>query len=337
MPLDKKHIVNLKGKEYPVWAGVLAEAHKLGLRSITTELVQIPHPDNGDVAIVKARVELEDGRVFEDYGDCSPRSTTPMLVPASIRLASTRAKGRALRDATNIGEAMVDELAPEERDEQPAETRRASHREPPRAQADADQAFDKAVQTYEGLRAEYLSYFPSQAGMAPALTHRDTLAMIQGKGRAIWPAIVKERAARATLEAPPPAAASAPADKAGQAVVTKAQVFDGWQRIAAAADAYGLAYETLTPNASTERIQANGRALAETVQQVEADCALHRKLVGVLEEIGQTLPAGFEFTYDRVGDHNTLHAMVAEFAEYVEGLQKEAAGERPDPFEEEAA
>jgi hypothetical protein len=110
MAISKEFVVNLKGKEYPLFAGVLDAAHKAGLRSLTTDLIQIPSPENGHMAIVKARAEFEDGRVFEDLGDCSPASTSPMLVAASIRLASTRAKGRVLRDAVNVGQTLLEEL-----------------------------------------------------------------------------------------------------------------------------------------------------------------------------------------------------------------------------------
>jgi hypothetical protein len=111
MGIDKRWIVSLKGRDYPTWPGVLDAAHEAGLVSLTTELIQIPHPDNGDMAIVKATASFSDGQIFSDYGDCSPKTTTPMLAAAAIRLASTRAKGRVLRDAVNVGQTMLEELA----------------------------------------------------------------------------------------------------------------------------------------------------------------------------------------------------------------------------------
>jgi hypothetical protein len=108
--ISKEFIVHLKGKDYPVFAGVLDAATKAGLRSLTTRVVQIPAPENGHLAVVIARAEFEDGRVFEDVGDCSPASTSPQLATASLRLASTRAKGRVLRDAINVGQTMFEEL-----------------------------------------------------------------------------------------------------------------------------------------------------------------------------------------------------------------------------------
>lgn len=110
MAIAKEFIIQLKGRDYPLWAGVLDAATRAGLKSLRTTIVQIPTSENKGLAIVTARAEFEDGRVFEDVGDCSPQSTSPHLVAASIRLASTRAKGRCLRDAINVGQTMFEEL-----------------------------------------------------------------------------------------------------------------------------------------------------------------------------------------------------------------------------------
>lgn len=105
-----EHVVSLNGKSYPLYSGILAEAHERGLQSIETSLVQIPSEENGNVAIVKAVVRLKDGSSFEDYGDASPRNTNAKIATALIRMASTRAKGRALRDSINCGQTMLEEL-----------------------------------------------------------------------------------------------------------------------------------------------------------------------------------------------------------------------------------
>jgi hypothetical protein len=110
MNISKEFVVSLRGKEYPLFAGVLDAATKAGLRSLRTTVVQIPSPENGHLAVVMARAEFEDGRVFEDVGDCSPASTSPQLAAASLRLASTRAKGRVLRDSINVGQTLLEEL-----------------------------------------------------------------------------------------------------------------------------------------------------------------------------------------------------------------------------------
>jgi hypothetical protein len=110
MSIDPRFIVSLRGRDFPQFAGVLDAATKAGLRSLRTTVIQIPSPENGHLAVVMARAEFEDGRVFEDVGDCSPASTSPQLAAAALRLASTRAKGRVLRDSINVGQTLLEEL-----------------------------------------------------------------------------------------------------------------------------------------------------------------------------------------------------------------------------------
>ena len=125
--LDRRYVVNLQGRDYVTYAGVLDLAHQIGLRSITTELIQVPSKGNEDVAIVRATVIIRlahvqgDGdRVFSEYGDASPRNVNTAgkvnLVNALIRMAATRAKGRALRDAVNVGETLAEEIGEPARD-----------------------------------------------------------------------------------------------------------------------------------------------------------------------------------------------------------------------------
>ncbi len=108
--MDPKHIVRLQGREYPLFAGILAEAHERGLQSIAVELLQVPEEANEHTAICRATVTMQDGSTFSDVGDASPRNTNPRIATALIRMASTRAKGRALRDAINVGQTMLEEL-----------------------------------------------------------------------------------------------------------------------------------------------------------------------------------------------------------------------------------
>lgn len=101
--------VNIHGKDHPVYAGLLDEAHKQGLVSIKTELLQAPLETNRYMAICKATVVLGE-KVFEGIGDATPNNVNKMIAPHIVRMAETRAKGRALRDALNIGEALAEEL-----------------------------------------------------------------------------------------------------------------------------------------------------------------------------------------------------------------------------------
>jgi len=87
-------------KEVVTYQGLLSKAHEEGLVRVKTALLQIPAGDNGQVAIAKAEVETSKG-VFEGLGDASPENVNSFIVPHLIRMAETRAKARALRDAVN--------------------------------------------------------------------------------------------------------------------------------------------------------------------------------------------------------------------------------------------
>lgn len=97
-------------KEVATYAGLLARAHEEGLRAIRTELLQVPTESNDQVAIVAATVETDKG-TFTGIGDASPSNVNRRIATALIRMAETRAKARALRDAVNIGLVALEELA----------------------------------------------------------------------------------------------------------------------------------------------------------------------------------------------------------------------------------
>src|SRR5215216_7671352 len=104
-------LITRQGKQYVLFAGLLDEAHSRGLRGIDTQLIQVPDDQNGNVAIVKATAEMEDGSHFSGIGDASPENVGRNIVPHIIRMAETRAKARALRDAVNVGATALEELS----------------------------------------------------------------------------------------------------------------------------------------------------------------------------------------------------------------------------------
>ncbi|MCX8110155.1 MAG: SWIM zinc finger domain-containing protein [Syntrophorhabdaceae bacterium] len=109
--LDERFIKNIKGKDFVLYAGVLDLAHKLGLVELKATPIQYPTKENDMRAICVSFAKTSDGRVFEDVGDADPNNTDSTISRHIIRMASTRAKARALRDLTNVGMVCLEELA----------------------------------------------------------------------------------------------------------------------------------------------------------------------------------------------------------------------------------
>ena len=108
--LNKEFLVNLQGKDFVTYNGLIDLAHQMKLKSITTEIIQLPNEDNNNQCIVKAVATTEDGKIFEGYGDADPTNVNRMIGKHLIRMSETRAKARALRDLTNVGMTAYEEL-----------------------------------------------------------------------------------------------------------------------------------------------------------------------------------------------------------------------------------
>ncbi|NLX61889.1 MAG: hypothetical protein GXZ06_05135 [Tissierellia bacterium] len=109
MAINEKFIINLQGKSYVTYEGLLDLAHQKNLKSLVVDLIQMPTPENNMTAICKATATTEDG-IFTDIGDANPQSVNSTIAPHIIRMASTRAKARVLRDLTNVGMTAFEEL-----------------------------------------------------------------------------------------------------------------------------------------------------------------------------------------------------------------------------------
>jgi hypothetical protein len=129
--MDRRYVIQREGKDFALYAGLLDLAHERGLLSIETVLVQLPTEANGNVAVVQATVRLSDAqgvlRSFQGIGDAAPGNVNRMMAPHLLRLAETRAKARALRDAVNVGEALADD--PSDEAGEPAAAPRTEARE----------------------------------------------------------------------------------------------------------------------------------------------------------------------------------------------------------------
>lgn len=101
-------VVKLQGKEYVLFEGLLEVTHEnYKLKSLETEMLQLPTNDNGNTAICKATVtvlgEKGEEKVFTGIGDASPKSVNKMIAPHIIRMSETRSLGRAMRFLTGFG------------------------------------------------------------------------------------------------------------------------------------------------------------------------------------------------------------------------------------------
>jgi len=92
--VPEEFIKPLQGKDFILYGGLVHLATDMGLRGITTALVQLPSEENGNVTIVKATARAvrkidgeEVGFQFEGYGDASPLSVSKMILPHAIRMA----------------------------------------------------------------------------------------------------------------------------------------------------------------------------------------------------------------------------------------------------------
>ena len=100
-------IVDIRGKQYVTYTGLLALAQQQGLQSLDVRFIGV----QPEMATAIATATFKDGRSFTECGDATPQNVGKNIAPHFARMALTRAKARALRDALNIGMCSVEELA----------------------------------------------------------------------------------------------------------------------------------------------------------------------------------------------------------------------------------
>jgi hypothetical protein len=85
---------------------LLTLAHERGLASLKADFITV----TAELALAHAVATFADGRTFEESADATPANVNGKIRPHFPRMALTRAKARALRDALNIGMVAVEEL-----------------------------------------------------------------------------------------------------------------------------------------------------------------------------------------------------------------------------------
>jgi len=104
--VKKSGIMNIRGKDVATYPAMIDYAHQAGIKSLDVAMLQYPSSANGMVAICAAKVVKTSGEVFSDIGDASPDNVPKGCVDSYVRIASTRAKSRAISDAFNIRNAL---------------------------------------------------------------------------------------------------------------------------------------------------------------------------------------------------------------------------------------
>jgi len=138
--LNSRFVVTRGTTRFVLYAGLLDLLHQTsgGLFAIETDIVQLPAAENAQTAICRAVVRVFDPhdadvvrRVTTGIGDANAGNVNRGMDGHVIRLAETRAKARALRDAVNVGMAALEELGPEGAGDQPEARSRPSSAQSP--------------------------------------------------------------------------------------------------------------------------------------------------------------------------------------------------------------
>lgn len=100
-------IINIKGKNFMTYEGLLHKAHGKG--EFSMEITGSYVSEDMTKAWCKVRLTAGD-QIFDGFGSSTPDNTGAMTMTHPVEMAHTRAKGRALRDYLDIGEVMAEEL-----------------------------------------------------------------------------------------------------------------------------------------------------------------------------------------------------------------------------------
>jgi hypothetical protein len=104
--MPAEFLVQIQGKPFITFQGLLHLAHQQGLLSLTARFISV----TADLALAEATAMFHDGRTFTEAADATPTNVNSRITPHFARMALTRAKARALRDAVNLAYVCAEEL-----------------------------------------------------------------------------------------------------------------------------------------------------------------------------------------------------------------------------------
>jgi hypothetical protein len=104
--IPAQYITYLHGKPFVRYAGLLALAHDRGLVSLKARMISV----TAELALAEAEATFADGKTYSECADATPQNVPQHIRPHFPRMALTRSKAQALRDALNIGIAALEEL-----------------------------------------------------------------------------------------------------------------------------------------------------------------------------------------------------------------------------------
>jgi len=105
---NKAFIVNIKGKKFVRFNGLLDKAHEKGFK--TFEITQMSVSTDGKSAWCLGYVEMKDGLKVYMTGSANPETLGTHLRGYAVEMAGTRCFARALRNALNVDFVSVEEM-----------------------------------------------------------------------------------------------------------------------------------------------------------------------------------------------------------------------------------
>jgi hypothetical protein len=97
--IDPRFLTYLHGKPFIKYVGLLALAHAKGLVSLKARFISV----TPELALAEAEATFADGHTYSESADSTLENVPAHIRPHYPRMALTRSKARALRDALNLG------------------------------------------------------------------------------------------------------------------------------------------------------------------------------------------------------------------------------------------